>query len=128
MSYAQERVDIESRLETGWTTTDIAWYNVPYVPVPGTAFIRCTILPGEVERLSFGRDTVKEYDGIIDIGIFTPKSTGSAIGWGYSDTLFALFNMVEFGTIDCDEAVIKNLGSEEDWYHLSISVPFMRRE
>jgi len=128
MSYAQERTDIESRLNTGWTTTPIAWDNIKYVPTPGTAWIRCTILPGDVEALSFGRDTAKEFSGIIDIGIFVPRETGSATARGYADTLSALFDMVAFGTIDCDEASVQNLGIEEDWYHLAITIPFARRE
>ena len=128
MSYAQERTDIESRLSSGWSTTEIAWDNVAFVPVPGTAWIRCTILPGDVDPLEFGRDTLKEHMGIIDIGIFTPKNTGNAIGRGYADTLSTLFNMVEFGTIDCDAASVQNMGSDNDWYHLVVSIPFTRRE
>lgn len=128
MSYAQERIDIESRLNTGWTTTPIAWDNIPYVPIPGTAWIRCTILTGDVNSLEFGRTPLKEYDGIIDIGIFTPKETGSAVARGYADTLSALFDLVEFGTVDCDEASVQNLGAEEDWYHLAVTIPFSRRE
>lgn len=128
MSYAQERIDIESRLNTGWSTTSIKWDNIPYVPTPGTAWIRCTILPGNVEALEFGRDTLKEHSGIIDIGIFTPKETGSAIARGYADTLSALFDMVAFGTIDCAEAEVMNIGIDGDWYHLSVTIPYTRRE
>jgi hypothetical protein len=128
MSFVQERVDIESRLNMGWFTTEIAWDNVPYIPTPGTAWIRCTILPGDVNALEFGRDTTKEFSGIIDIGVFVPRETGSATAREYVDTLSALFDMQAFGTIDCDEASIHNLGVEEDWYHLSITIPFKRRE
>lgn len=128
MSYAQERIDIESRLNTGWATTPIAWDNVPYVPTPGTAWIRCTILPGNAEALEFGRSPEKEFSGIIDIGIFVPRETGSAIARGYADTLSALFDLVEFGTIDCSEASVQNRGIEEDWYMLSLTIPYERRE
>lgn len=128
MSYAVERSDIESRLNTGWSTTPIAWDNVPYVSTPGTSWIRCTILPGSVEALEFGRDTLKEHSGIIDIGIFTPQNTGSATARGYADTLSALFDMVAFGTIDCEEASVQNLGIADGWYHLSVTIPYTRRE
>jgi hypothetical protein len=128
MSYAQERTDIESRLSSNWSTTAIKWDNVAYIPTPGTAWIRCTILPGEVEALSFGRDTTKEFMGLIDISIFTPKETGSVLARTYADTLSALFDMVAFGTIDCDEASVQNLGVDGDWYQLNITIPFSRRE
>lgn len=128
MSYEQERIDIESRLSTNWTTTPIAWDNVAYIPTPGTAWIRCTILPGSAEGLAFGKDTEVEYPGIIDIGIFTPKDTGSAAGRGYADTLAALFHLEDFGTVECEEASMQNLGIDEDWLHLSITIPFKRRE
>lgn len=128
MSYAQERIDIETRLNTNWTTTAIAWDNVAYIPTPGTAWVRCTILPGSAEGLAFGQDTDIEYLGIIDIGIFVPKNTGSAIGRGYADTLATVFNMEDFGTIECEEAFIQNLGIDEDWYMISVTIPFKRRE
>ena len=129
MSYIQERIDIETRLSTGWgTTTPIAWDNVDYVPTAGTPWIRCEILPGDVEALEFGRDTKKEYEGIININIFTEKDTGSVLARTYADTLSALFSMVEFGTIDCDEAKVINLNNDEDWYQFNVSIPFTRRE
>jgi len=128
MSYVVERSDIEARLNTGWTTTPIAWDNIPYVPTPGISWIRCTILPGDVETLEFGRDTTKEYMGIIDIGIFTQKNTGSVVARGYADTLSTLFSMVAFGTIDCDPAKVMNLGIDEDWYMMNVSIPYTRRE
>ena len=129
MSYAVERSDIEGRLATGWTTTAIKWDNIPYVPTPGTAWIRCTILTGDANTLEFGRaDALKEFDGIIDIGIFVPRGTGTAVAKGYVDTLTTLFSMVAFGIIDCDEASVQNLGEEEDWHHTAITIPFSRRE
>ena len=129
MSYVQERIDIESRLATGWVVTPIAWDNVPFVPTLGTAWIRCAIFLGGVEALEFGRgDALKEFDGIIDIGIFVPRGTGTALVRGYMDTLTTLFSMVAFGSIDCDEASVQNLGEEEDWHHTVITIPFSRRE
>ncbi len=128
MNFVQERIDIESRLATGWTTTAIAWDNIPYVPTPGTSFVRCTILPGDVSAMEFGRDAECDYSGIIDIGIFVPQETGSATARGYADTLHALFHLVEFGTIDCAEGSIQNLGIEDGWYHIVVTISFSRRE
>ena len=128
MSYAQERADIESRLQTGWTTTPIAWDNGKYIPTPGTAFIRCTILPGDSEALEFGRSPLKSHFGIIDIGVFVPRETGTAVARGYVDTLVSLFDLEEFGSVECDEASVQNMGNEEDWHHTSITIPFDRRE
>ena len=128
MSYAQERADIEARLNTNWSTTPIAWDNVPYVPTPGAVWIRCTILPGSAEGLAFGKDTDIEYLVIIDIGIFVPKNTGSNTARQYADTLAVIFNLENFGTVDCDEAYAQNLGAEEDWYHWNVTIPFSRIE
>ena len=128
MSFVQERADIEARLSSGWSTTAIAWDNVPYVPTPGTAWIRCSILPGSVEALEFGRDTLKEHSGIIDIGVFVPRDTGSNTARSYADTISTLFDMVAFGTIDCEEAEVQNMGIDEAWFHLSITIPYKRRE
>lgn len=128
MSYAQERTDIESRLNANWTTTSIAWGNIAFIPTIGTAWIRCTILPGDANGLSFGRDTNIEYAGIIDIGIFTPKDSGNNIARTYADTIAAIFNMQNFGTVDCDEAFARNLGIEESWYNWNVTVPYFRIE
>lgn len=128
MGYSQERIDIETRLNTNWTTTSIAWDNIAFIPTQGTAWIRCTILPGNAEGLSFGRNTQIEYAGIIDIGIFVPKESGSNATRTYADTIAAIFNMQAFGTIDCDEAYSQNLGIDENWYHWVVTIPFGRRE
>lgn len=130
MGYAQERIDIESRLSANWSTTDIAWGDGKFIPTAGTAWIRCTILPGSCESLEFGRDTEKEYLGIIDIGIFIPKENVNAknLATIYTDTLAAIFDMRKFGTVDCDEAYAQNLGIEDGWYHWSITIPFKRIE
>jgi hypothetical protein len=128
MSFAQERIDIEARLNAGWTTTSIDFGNGPFVPTPGTAWIRCTILPGGAAALAFGRSADKEYSGIIDIGIFVPRLTGTALARTYADTLAALFDEQAFGTVDCDEASIQNIGPEEDWYHFAVTIPFSRIE
>ncbi len=139
MSYAQERIDIETRLGTNWATTPIAWDNGKYVPTPNVSWIRCTILSGDVEALEFGRATAKEYTGIIDISVFTPKAKGSVTARGYVDTLTTLFSMQEFGSVDCGCADVRNLGgnessfvgkkeSQNNWYVMNISIPFSRIE
>lgn len=135
MSYSQERIDIETRLQGGWkeafigyTTTAIAWENIEYVPTAGVPWIRCSILPGQVEALEFGRDTLKQFSGIIDLGVFIPRGSGTKANREYVDKLFTLFNLAEFDSIECDEARVQNLGIDESWYQTSISIPFTRRE
>ena len=128
MSFVQERQDIETELNTNWTTTSIAWDNEPFIPTSGTAWIRCTILPGDAASLSFGRDTALEYAGIIDVGIFIPKETGNNTMRSYADTLAAIFNMKKIGTVDCNEAFVQNLGEDNGWYHWSVTIPFLRIE
>jgi len=128
MSWAQERADIEARLNTNWSTTSIAFDNVAFIPTPGTAWIRCSILPGNCEALEFGRDTDKQYFGIISIGIFTPQDTGNNVARGYADTIAAIFDMQVFGTIDCDEAYVQNLGVNDGWFNLVVTIPYSRIE
>ena len=128
MTWAQERIDIEGRLNTNWSTTSIAMDNAPFTPTSGTAWIRLTILPGSAGALGFGRDTDIEYAGIIDIGIFVPIETGSSTARGYADTLGALFNLKAFGSVDCDEARALNLGKVDGWYQWNVTTPYSRIE
>lgn len=126
MSFAQERVDIETRLIMNWTTTPIAFDNGSFVPTPGTPWIRCSILMGEAFALAFGRAVAVECSGIIDIGIFVPRLSGTALARAYADTLAALFHMQKFETVDCDEASVQNLGIDDSWYHFVLSIPYTR--
>ena len=128
MSYSQERIDIEARLATNWTTTSIDFENGSFVPTPGTPWIRCMILMGEAFALAFGRAAAMEYSGIIDIGIFVTRLSGTALARTYADTLAALFHMKKFGTVDCDEASVMPAGVEVDWCHFIVSIPFSRIE
>ena len=130
MSFEQERIDIESRLNTNWSTTSIDWADGKFIPTAGTAWIRCTILPGSAEGLAFGQDTDIEYLGIIDIGIFIPKETINAksLAATYADTLAAIFNLEDFGTVECGEAYAQNMGIDDGWYTWNLTIPCSRRE
>ncbi len=128
MSYETERAAIEGRLNTNWTTTKIRFENGKFVPTPGVAWVRCDILQNDTNTLEFGQTSVKEYLGLIDIGIFTPLNAGSKLGIGYADSIKAIFDMVDIGTIDCGPTTIFKVQDEDDWYHIVVSTPFTRRE
>jgi len=130
-SIADERVAIEKRLSDNWTTTDIAFDNVPYSPTSAN-YIALFILPASATQNEIqGTNSQIRYVGVITIQIFTATDIGSATALGYADTLSALFRNAQFnygtsGTITTRQPQIQRVGVVSGRFQINLSVPYYR--
>lgn len=71
---------IEQLIRDNWVATPIAWDNVEYVPVAGTAFVRVTITQVDAV-LTTGNALTGNYreSGLITVQVFTPHDQGGQI-------------------------------------------------
>jgi len=126
MSWVSERASIEGRLNTNWSTTNIAYDNVDFDPPNNTAWVRLTILNGETLYRTI--EAKKRHTGVIVIQVFCPKNQGSNTGKGYADTLAGIFEDSSFDDVVCRTASIENLGYHQDWHQLNVTIPYWRDE
>lgn len=124
MSLESDRQIIESRLNTNWVTTDIAWDSVDYTPTTGTAWIACSLNPGEEQRFTMG--SVRQI-GILSIQIFTPISIGANLAYNYADTLAGIFrNALDTGVQFKTPTIVK-VGKTESWFQVNVNIPYWRQ-
>ena len=129
MSFTTERQLIESDLDSFWTATTIAFPNVQFTPVSGTAFIRLTVFNANSDLLEFTNDGAKLYTGLIMVGIFTPVNTGSKLARSYADMLVDHYEGLTLSNIHFDaSSELIEAGEDDGWYHMSFQCGFWRFE
>lgn len=124
MSFANERIEIENRLEAKWLDTPIAWDNITFNQPNNSAWIRLNILNGSTEYRAI--NYVKRYNGIINIQIFVPIKTGASIARQYADTICEIFDSALFDSVVCDVASVTIVGADAKWYQINVDTPYWR--
>jgi uncharacterized membrane-anchored protein len=118
------RSAIEARLNTNWTSTPIAWDNVPYTPDANTAFIRLIIDEVDSQQASMATIPCHRILGLIHVMIMVPINTGTNTARGHADTIAGIFRNANFSSIQCQSPRIRRVGDIGEWYQYSVLVPF----
>jgi len=126
VSFATERAAIEGRLASNWTTTDIAYVNVPFAPDNAAPWVRLNILNGESGPRNVNDG--KRHLGVIVLQIFVPQNTGTATARTYADSLATIFEDAQFSGILCGVASIETIGNTGTWYQINVTVGYWRDE
>ena len=124
MSFANERIEIENRLEVNWLTTPIAWGNITFNPPNNDSWVRLNIMNGSTEYRAINYK--KRYNGIINIQIFVPLKTGTSVARDYADTMAEIFDSKLFDSIVCDVASVTEVGADAKWYQINVDTPYWR--
>lgn len=119
---------IEGRLNSNWTTTDIAWPGVEYEP-DDDPYVEADILWGEGFEFDRGSSRRNQLVGVLNLNLYGKPGTGLGTLYGYADTLRDLFNhdvvdSVRFGAPSGPQTVPNNDG----WVQVNLSCPFTVEE
>lgn len=127
---------VRQRLNANWTTTPIAWENVPFDPkTPGGIFpadgpwIYCEIVFAGSAQASLGSPGSNRFRhvGLIFIHIFVPVNGGTKKAYEYADQLADIFRAQEFSGVLCRSPVIgRGEKSDDDgnWFRVTLSCEF----
>ena len=63
---------------------------------------------------------------IINIQIFVPVKSGSALARQYADKFCSIFDSVIFETVVCDTSSVTIVGSDTKWYQINVDTPYWR--
>jgi len=124
MSFEAERILIQNRLELFWMETPISWDNIAFNEPNNKPWVRLNILNGATEYRAINYK--KRYNGIINIQIFVPVKTGSALARQYADKFCSIFDSVIFETVVCDTSSVTIVGSGAKWYQINVDTPYWR--
>lgn len=134
MSFQDTRRAIESRFANNWTatTTDrIKYENVPFEQPTSGTWVALTILTGAAGIAGISTTPLNRYAGLIQVDIFAAEKTGSDASWALADSVSTIFRHKQFsagssGTITSRVPGVQNMGVENGWHRLVVSIPFQR--
>ena len=126
MSFVNERLAIEDRLQEYWSYTDIAWVNVDFDVPNNKDWIKLNILNGSSSYRAI--NGLKRHAGVILIQVFTPVNTGTNKVREYSDTIASIFDSKTFSDVVCDVASIVTIGADDRFYQVNVTIPYWRDE
>lgn len=124
VSFVDERVAIEDRLENFWMFTPIAYENISFNQPNNTPWVRLNILNGATEYRAL--QYKKRYNGIINVQIFCPIKSGTSIARQYADSVCSIFDSETFETVVCDVASVTIVGADAKWYQINVDTPYWR--
>ena len=126
MSFVDERLAIEDRLQEFWNYTDIAWANVDFDVPNNNDWIKLNILNGNSNYRAI--DNKKRHTGVISVQVFSPVNTGTNKVREYSDTIASIFDSKTFSDVVCDVASIVTIGADDRFYQVNVTIPYWRDE
>jgi len=124
MSFASERTNLETRFNTNWTTTPIAWGNADFNPPSNSEWVRFNIINGSSGYRAI--NNLKRHNGLITVQIFAPINSGTHTIRGYADTISAIFDGESFNDVVCDVASIATIGTDSAWHQINVTIPYWR--
>lgn len=129
MSYSAELIAIESRFNSQWADrTPVAYGNLPYAPIVGTAYVRLIVLTGRALQASMGAAPLYRHPGVIDVSVFIPEGSATKPALDLADAVVAIFRGAQFSGILCRPADVRNLGVVGGWFQVNVSIPYHRDE
>jgi hypothetical protein len=115
MTLTEVLQDIETHFSANWSSTPIAWPNVPFnspkdndgKPLP---WVRCTVLPDETNNREVGSSGVGIRRGVVKIQVFTGPNIGSRSGAALAGDVEALFHLKDVGEVRFKSAYTNDNG------------------
>jgi hypothetical protein len=87
------RIALENHLNTTSPTLPvIAWPNVPFVPAPGTTYLRAQFVPLTRRPVTAGPNPEQRLSGQFFVTVYTPEENGADEGMLIADRLLTRFN------------------------------------
>jgi hypothetical protein len=131
MSFSDERIAIEKRLNDRWTTTPIAFENVPFSAPNDGSYVALDLLTGDGQQQDIASNARHRFVGVIQVRVVVPAHQGSSTARGYADTIAGYFRGATFshgssGDIVCRTPSINQLGITDGQYTLAIRIPYYR--
>lgn len=127
LSDASAEIAIKARLKGCIGTYKVAWPNVKFTPVTGTAYYRTAFLYPDSERLTHGNTS--RHRGIFQVDAMVPANRGDELALVMARTVAAYFDNQKLYENGVAVEIIKTpaLGppiQEVDWYGIPVSIYF----
>lgn len=123
MAFDAIRAAIEDHFSTNYSTTVVAYDNVPFTP-PATSHVRLFILDGGGSQVDMGAAPSYRYTGVVEVQVFVPSDSGSGPAMQLADEVATLFRGRTLGGVVCRTPYATRVGQRDGWYQVNVTVPF----
>lgn len=129
MSFEALRESVETRLADNYSTTPVAYANVPFTPPTAQPWVRLTINTGLGAVAGHSGDgfglTIFDL-GLVSVQVFTPDGEGTKNNWEIVDEIIPIYENTRFDGILVNAATVNQAGTNNGWYQTNITLPFRR--
>jgi hypothetical protein len=127
MTGAQTSAEVINYFKANWTSTAIAYDNVPN-PADASdtskTWVRLSVNLGKTFEGEKGDDGVGMRTGVIVVQIYTPLTQGTKNGLDLADLVEQLFRRKSINGVFCDEPYTNVASVSDNFYQHNTIVPF----
>lgn len=132
MSYTTAQSAVIAHFNTQWAaTTDVAWPNIKYDPLPGTEFVRFQYDELTDERITVASDlTDYRVFGLVIIQVFTELESGAKRSAELVEMIKTIFRslLIPSDRIVFGDMTVVKVGQNDGFYQENVEISFYRNE
>ena len=110
-------------LPTGYTASTVKLPNRAFKQPNGTKWLRATVINQDANNTQAGGYWTR-YEGQMVVDVFYPVGNDTIPQLQDAETIQALYQNLRFGGVNCQSALIDEIGAEDSWYHVQINIDF----
>jgi hypothetical protein len=130
MTYDAQRIAIQERFRTQFSALyplmPLVFDNVKSEKAAETGYLKLSILNGDAALKGIGQTRLFRYAGVISVDIFVPQKAGIKQADLYAQAVDDIFRGQGFSDIVCRYSSRNDIGLEDNYWRVNISVPFYR--
>lgn len=130
MTYDAQRIAIQERFKNQFTalypSVPLIFDNLKAEKAPDTGYLKLSILNGDAALKGIGQTRLFRYAGVISVDIYVPQKTGIKQADLYAQAVDDIFRGQGFSGIVCRYSGRNDIGIEDNYWRVNISVPFYR--
>lgn len=123
------RALLDGRLNTLTPVIPVAWPNVPFTPVKGTAYHRVNLLPATPEQRELGATGRNTETGVYQVDCVFPADAGAGNAWARAELVRAHFKRGTKLAGSGFVVTIRGAGpgpaiQEDGWYVVPVTISY----
>ena len=111
-------------LPTGYTTSTVKMPNYTFETPANTKWLRVSPIEQTNTNVQAGQNPWQRKEGLFVVDIFYPKDSDDLTRLDDAEAIQNLFQNQAFGGVNCQEALIQELGFDEAWHITQVSINY----
>lgn len=110
-------------LPAGYTSATVKLPNRTFNQPNATKWLRAAVISQDANNTQAGGYWMR-YDGLFVVDIFYPIGNDTIPQLEDAETIQALYQNLRISGVNCQSAIIEEIGAEDSWHHVQINIDF----